>query len=84
MPAIVKIDQTSASCYFKRKTSLFIVVSISGVLLFFLLLGMTLCNVLTVGTKWMFLELYYNHKRVSLEELYEKAMSKSRGKRSSA
>ncbi len=27
----------------------------------------------------MFLELYYNHKRVSLEELYEKAMSKSRG-----
>jgi len=34
--------------------------------------------------KMMFLELYYNHKRVSLEELYEKAMSKSRGKRSSA
>ena len=32
----------------------------------------------------VFLELYYNHKRVSLEELYEKAMSKSRGKRSSA
>ena len=31
-----------------------------------------------------FLELYYNHQRVSLEELYEKAMSKSRGKRSSA
>lgn len=30
------------------------------------------------------LQLYYNHKRVSLEELYEKAMSKSRGKRSSA
>lgn len=30
------------------------------------------------------LELYYNHQRVSLEELYEKAMSKSRGKRSSA
>ena len=30
------------------------------------------------------LELYYNHKRVSLEEMYEKAMSKSRGKRSSA
>lgn len=34
--------------------------------------------------KMVFLELYYNHKRVSLEELYEKAMSKSRGKRSSA
>lgn len=34
--------------------------------------------------KMEFLELYYNHKRVSLEELYEKAMSKSRGKRSSA
>ena len=31
-----------------------------------------------------FLELYYNHQRVSLQELYEKAMSKSRGKRSSA
>ena len=34
--------------------------------------------------KMTFLELYYNHQRVSLEELYEKAMSKSRGKRSSA
>ena len=34
--------------------------------------------------KMEFLELYYNHKRVSLEELYEKAMSKSLGKRSSA
>ena len=30
------------------------------------------------------LAIYYNHERVSLEELYEKAMSKSRGKRSSA
>ena len=28
----------------------------------------------------LFLELYYNHKRVSLEEMYEKAMSKSRRK----
>ena len=34
--------------------------------------------------KMEFLELYYNHQRVSLEELYEKVMSKSRGKRSSA
>jgi hypothetical protein len=34
--------------------------------------------------KMKFLELYYNHERVSLEELYEKAMSKSRGMRSSA
>ena len=34
--------------------------------------------------KMTFLELYYNHQRVSLEELYEKAMSKSRGRRSSA
>lgn len=34
--------------------------------------------------KMKFLELYYNHQRVSLEELYEKVMSKSRGKRSSA
>ena len=31
-----------------------------------------------------FLELYLNHQRVSLEEMYEKVMSKSRGKRSSA
>ena len=31
-----------------------------------------------------FLELYFNHHRVSLEEMYEKVMSKSRGKRSSA
>ncbi len=34
--------------------------------------------------KMELLELYYNHKRVPLEELYEKAMSKSRGMRSSA
>ena len=34
--------------------------------------------------KMEFLELYYNHQRVSLEELYEKVRSKSRGKRSSA
>lgn len=34
--------------------------------------------------KMTVLELYYNHKRVSLKELYEKAMSKSRGQRSSA
>ena len=31
-----------------------------------------------------FLELYFNHQRVSLEEMYEKVMSQSRGKRSSA
>ena len=31
-----------------------------------------------------FLDLYFNHQRVSLEEMYEKVMSKSRGKRSSA
>ena len=29
--------------------------------------------------KMQFLELYYNHQRVSLEEMYENAMSKSRG-----
>ena len=34
--------------------------------------------------KMELLELYYNHKRISLEEMYEKAMSKSRGKRSSS
>ena len=31
-----------------------------------------------------FLELYFNHQRVSLEEMYEKAMSRSHGKRSSS
>ena len=31
-----------------------------------------------------FLELYFNHQRVSLEEMYEKVMSKSHRKRSSA
>ena len=36
------------------------------------------------GTTMLFLELYFNHKRVSLEEMYEKVMSRSRGKRSSA
>ena len=35
------------------------------------------------GATMKFLELYYRHKRVSLEEMYEKAMSRSRGKRSS-
>ena len=36
------------------------------------------------GHTMVFLELYYNHHRVSLEELYKRAMSKSLGKRSSA
>ena len=36
------------------------------------------------GTTMLFLELYFNHKRVSLEEMYEEIMSRSRGKRSSA
>ena len=36
------------------------------------------------GHKMEFLELYYNHKRISLEELYRKAMSRSRRKRSSS
>ena len=31
-----------------------------------------------------FLELYFKHTRVSLEEMYEKVMSRSRGRRSSA
>lgn len=35
------------------------------------------------GSKMVFLELRFNHKHVSLEELYEKAMSRSRGWRSS-
>ncbi len=33
------------------------------------------------GTTMLFLELYFNHKRVSLEEMYEKVMSRSRGKK---
>ena len=36
------------------------------------------------GTTMLFLELSFNHKRVSLEEMYEKVMSRSRGRRSSA
>ena len=36
------------------------------------------------GTTMLFLELYFKHKRVSLEEIYENVMSRSRGKRSSA
>lgn len=36
------------------------------------------------GSTMLFLELYFNHQRVSLEEIYENVMSRSRGKRSSA
>lgn len=36
------------------------------------------------GHSMNFLELYFNHQRISLDELYEKAMSKSLGKRSSS
>lgn len=36
------------------------------------------------ATTLLFLELYFNHKRVSLEEMHEKAMSRSPGRRSSA
>ena len=36
------------------------------------------------GATMLFLELYFNHKRVSLEEMYEEIMSRSRGRRSSA
>ena len=36
------------------------------------------------GTTMVFLELYHKHAHVSLEEMYEKVMSRSRGKRSSA
>ena len=36
------------------------------------------------GTTMLFLELYFNHKRVSLEKMYEKVMSRPRGKRASA
>ena len=57
---------------------------ISGELLFCLLLDMTPWYALTASIGWNSLELYFNHQRVSLEEMYEKVMSKSRGKRSSA
>jgi len=36
------------------------------------------------GTTMLFSGLYFQHKHVSLEEMYEKVMSKARGKRSSA
>ena len=36
------------------------------------------------GTTMLFLELYFGHRRISLEEMYGKVMSRSRGKRSSA
>lgn len=36
------------------------------------------------GATMLFLELYFKHKRISLEEMYENVMSRSRGKRSSA
>ena len=36
------------------------------------------------GAIMLFQELYYRHKRVSLEEMYENVMSRSRGRRSSA
>lgn len=36
------------------------------------------------GTTMSFLELYYNHKRVPLDELYEKVMAKAKGCRSPA
>ena len=36
------------------------------------------------GQKMELLDLYFKHQRVPLEEMYERAMSKSRGKRSSA
>ena len=36
------------------------------------------------GANMLFLELYFHHKRISLEEMYENAMSRFRGRRSSA
>ena len=57
---------------------------ISGELLFCLLLDMTPWYAPDCQHRMEFLELYFNHQRVSLEEMYEKVMSKSRGKRSSA
>lgn len=36
------------------------------------------------GATMLFLELYFNHERVSLEEMYENVMSRSRVRRSSA
>ena len=49
-----------------------------------LLLAMILLECPDCKHKMVLLELYYKHKRVPLEELYEKVMSNSLGKRSSA
>lgn len=67
----------------QKKNVGYTAVSHNGEPPFFSLLVMTLCIVLNVIIM-EFMELYYNHKRKSLEEMYEKAISKSREKRSSA
>ena len=78
MPDTEKQMQNSSVLSLKINI-VFIAVFINGGLLFFLPLECPHCK-----HKMEFLELYYNHKRVSLEELYEKAMSKFLGKRSSS
>ena len=77
--------QTNTSAVQSQEKSIrYSAASVNGELLSSPLLVMIRWNVRTAERKMLFLELYYNHKHVSLEELYEKAMSKSRGKRSSA
>ncbi|MFQ7354586.1 MAG: hypothetical protein ACLROG_07355 [Coprococcus phoceensis] len=83
MPDIEK--QTKNFIVRSRKANIvFTGVSTNGGLPFFLLFGYDPLECPNCKHKMELLELYYNHKRVSLEELYERAMSKSFGKRSSA
>ena len=68
----------------QKKSIGYTAASLNGEHLFFSPSDMTPCIVPSVIIKWSSWELYYNHKRVPLEEMYENVMSKSRGKRSSA
>jgi len=69
---------------FLKKSIIFTAVSINDALLFSVHLAMPPLECPDCKHKMVFLELYFNHQRISLEELYEKSMSKSRGKRSSS
>ncbi|MFQ7356043.1 MAG: hypothetical protein ACLU8S_10915 [Coprococcus phoceensis] len=83
MPDIEK--QTKNFIVRSRKANIvFTGVSTNGALPFFSSFGYDPLECPNCKHKMELLELYYNHKRVSLEELYERAMSKSFGKRSSA
>ena len=82
MPDIVPLIKTP-SRYFERKNGILSVVLTGGVLRSFFLLAMILLICPHCKQQMVILEIYHHHRRVPLEELYEKAMSRSRGKRSS-